>query len=341
MKIDNRIRNAGLVLILIFWLLFIFSWTTIYDGKDIDYGVTFSKQQSWSLGLDWKENYLAILDDLKVKKIRLPVYWDEIQPEANRYDWADLDWEVDEAEKRGVQLILAVGHRVPRWPECHQPHWVDSLETAQRQQAIREIISETIVRYRERPSITFWQVENEPFLPNFGTCPPLEASFLDEEINLVRSLDSRPIIVTDSGELSVWVMAAKRGDVFGTSLYLNTYSRALDRYIHYPIEPVFFRVKRNITNLFAYPQDWILIELQGEPWGREAFQKLPQEERDKTMNLEKFREIREFARETGFRTMYWWGVEWWYWEKTKQNNDSYWQEAKTMFQNPASQDLTN
>ncbi len=331
MKLDNRIRNTGLVVIVIFWFLFIFSWTTIYKPEEIDYGVTFSKRQSESLGLDWKANYTAMLDDLGVRKIRLPVYWNEMHPDASRYNWTDLDWQVDQAEARGAQLILAVGNRVPRWPECHEPEWALKLDSQQRNDALKEFVSEAVVRYRQRPAVTYWQVENEPFLPHFGTCPPLDKKLLDEEIALVRSLDSRPIIVTDSGELSVWVMAARRGDIFGTSVYLNTYSAKLDRYIRYPIKPVFFRVKRNLTNLFAHPQDWYLIELQGEPWGRESFQKLSPEERAKTMDLEKFREIREFARQTGFKTMYWWGVEWWYWEKTVQNNDALWNEAKSIY----------
>ncbi|HRH33196.1 MAG TPA: hypothetical protein PK720_03615 [bacterium] len=324
-------KNIVITLIIIFWLLFIFSWSHIYQPRELDYGVTFSQKQSQGLGLDWKKNYLAMLDELGVKKLRLPVYWDIVQPENGRYDWVDLDWQINEAEKRNVELILVMGNRVPRWPECHLPSWVEKMEAADRQSATLSYITETINRYHDRPTITYWQVENEPFLKYFGVCPDFDLNFLDKEIALVRSLDSRPVIVTDSGELSAWIPAAKRGDVFGSTLYLNTYSKTVDRYIRYPISPFFFRIKKNIANLFAHPQDWIMIEVQGEPWGKTAFQDLPQEERDLTMDAQKFKEILEFSRQTGFRTFYLWGVEWWYWEKETRHNDFYWEETKKLF----------
>lgn len=324
-------KNIGLAVIVIFWLLFVFSWAKIYPSEELEYGATFSYTQSQSLGLDWKANYIAMLDELGVKRLRLPVYWNEVQPEPNRYDWSNLDWLVDQAEQRNVAVILALGHRVPRWPECHFPQWTESLSKDQREDATLSYLREAMVRYRQRPAIRYWQIENEPFLPHFGTCPPLDKDFLDEEIALARSLDPRPIIVTDSGELSLWVPAAKRADIFGSSIYLNTYSERFKRYIHYPITPIFFRIKKNISNLFAHPQDWIIIELQGEPWTPGPYQTFSEADRSRTMDLEKFKQINEFARQTGFKTFYWWGVEWWYWEKETQNNPALWQEAKRVF----------
>lgn len=323
-------KRIGLVLIIIFWLFFIFSWAPVYEPHEIEHGVTFSKKQSQALGLDWKANYLALFDEMGVKKIRLAAYWDDIQPEVGIYNWEDLDWQIDEAEKRNAEIILVMGNRVPRWPECHIPDWADAISKEDREKATLEYITETISRYRLRPSITYWQIENEPFLKYFGICPEFDVDFLDTEIALAKSLDSRPIIITDSGELSAWIPAAKRGDIFGSTLYLNTYSRTLDHYIRYPISPIFFRVKKNISNLFAHPHDWILIEVQGEPWGKDAFQNLPQAERNITMTPEIFKEIEEFSRQTGFRTFYWWGVEFWYWEKARGNN-FYWEEGKRMF----------
>ncbi len=324
-------KHIGLAIIIVFWLLFVFSWAKIYPPDQLHYGATFSYAHSRSLGLDWQANYLALLDDLNIKRLRLPVYWNEVQPEKNKYQWSELDWLVDQAEQRNVSVILAVGNRVPRWPECHSPAWVNDLDAQQRDEATLNYLRETIVRYRERPAIRYWQIENEPFLPHFGTCPPLDKKLLDKEIALARSLDPRPIIITDSGELSFWVPAASRADIFGSSIYRNTYSEALQRYVHYPIAPVFFRIKKNIANLFAHPQDWIIIELQGEPWTPGPYQNFSADERNKTMDLEKFKETAEFARQTGFETFYWWGAEWWYWEKTVQHNNAIWEEAKRLF----------
>ena len=38
-----------------------------------------------------------------------------------------------------------------------------------------------------------------------------------------------------------------------------------------------------------------------------------------------------FAKDTGLDKFYFWGVEWWYWMKTKQNQPQIWNEAKLLF----------
>ena len=66
----------------------------------LEYGVTFSKKQAESLGLDWKAAYMAMLDDLKVRKLRIPAYWDEIEATNNVYFWDDLDWQIEKASEK-------------------------------------------------------------------------------------------------------------------------------------------------------------------------------------------------------------------------------------------------
>lgn len=304
----------------------------IYGPGELEYGLTFSPRQAEALGLDWQETYLAILDDLGAKKIRLSAYWDEVEPEQGLFVWDGLDWQLEEAEKRGAEVILAVGGRLPRWPECHFPDWADNLTSEARERELLGYIREAVLRYVGREEIIAWQVENEPFLSHFGDCPKFSAKTLDREIALVRGLDDRPIIITDSGELSVWIPAARRADIFGTTMYRDTYSKFLKSYVHYPIRPGFFRFKKNVTALFAKPDKWIVIELQAEPWGPIPYQELTREEREITMSPEKFRDMIEFSGQTGFREFYLWGAEWWYWEKEVNGDDRMWNKAKQLFE---------
>ena len=319
-----------IVLIIILFTVFLLSRGHVYEKDELAYGVTFSKIQAIELGLDWQAAYLAILSDLGVKKIRLPAYWSEIEPADGEYFWDDLDWQIRQASKAGTDIILAVGGRLPRWPECHFPDWADKLTTSAREQKILEYIEKVVLRYIGEEAIIAWQVENEPFLSHFGDCPRFKAKFLDREIALARSLDDRPIVVTDSGELSIWVPAARRADIFGTTMYRDTYSKQLKRYIHYPITPGFFRLKKNLARLFARPDKWVVIELQAEPWGPVPYQEMTKAERDRTMNLKKFREILEFGRQAGFREFYLWGAEWWYWERAR-GEPEMWDEARALF----------
>lgn len=328
----KKLKKAFIVMVVLLFFVVLLSQGRTYKEKDLSYGVTFSKKHALSLGLDWQKLYLAIIDDLGVDNIRIPAYWDEVEAERDRYNYDDLDWQIKKAKEKGVKVILAVGGRLPRWPECHFPGWTDGLAKKTREKEALEYTAKTVERYRDHDNIFAWQVENEFFLAGFGQCPNLGADFLDAEIEMVKKLDPlRPIIITDSGELSLWVPAAKRADIFGTSLYLNTYSQTLKNYIHYPITPGFFHFKRNVASLFARPDDWVIIELQAEPWGPIPYQFMNEKEKSKTMDLEKFKHIIDFSRRAGFKDFYLWGVEWWWWEKEKNGNPRLWEEAKKLF----------
>lgn len=298
--------------------------------ENVDLGMTFSSRYATDLGLDWKETYLALLDDVGVKKLRLPVYWDLIEKERGIYEYVDLDWQISEAEKRGVEVILALGQKVPRWPECHIPEWVN-YDDGVRRQGLLHFMTKTVERYKADTVITKWQVENEPFLP-FGICPPFDVSFFEQEIALVKSLDpTRPILLTDSGELSLWYGAASRGDEFGTTLYRDIYSKKVGGYFTYPIGPNFFRTKERLMRLFTEQKTFSIIELQAEPWASGWLPNIPLEEQAITMNEEKLRENVDYAKRVGFGEIYLWGGEWWYWMKTKKESPAVWETGKTLF----------
>ena len=326
----KRIKKAFFILTIFLFFIFILSRGHIYKKNELEYGITFSQKKCEELNLNWKQVYLAALDELKIKKLRIAAYWDEIEISDNQFIWDDLDWQVAQASDRNSEIILAVGGRLPRWPECHFPELTNGLTKKQREEKTLNYIKEVIDRYKDNKQIVAWQIENEPFLSHFGECPKLDKNFLDAEIALVRKLDNRQIIITDSGELSIWVPAAKRADIFGTTMYRDTYSKHLKRYIHYPIAPGFFRFKQNIAKIFANPKKWIVIELQAEPWGPKAYHLLSQEDRDRTMTLQKFKEIIEFASKTGFKEFYLWGVEYWYWERAEGRAEM-WNEAMKLF----------
>ncbi len=299
----------------------------VSNARDVQWGVAFSKIFSVQLGLDWKENYLAILTDLKPATIRLPIYWQDIEPEPGKYDFSDYDWMAQEAQRQGVKLILVVGRKVPRWPECHSPSWADKLSENEKQEKIIEYISASVERYKNIDNLYLWQVDNEPFLP-FGACTKFDVNFLDREIATARNMDpSHKIMVTDSGELSTWVQAAKRADIFGTTMYRVIWKSPAG-YFKYPLPPKFFWLKANIVHLL-YPERPIVVsELQAEPWGPKQIYDLPVDEQMKSMDINQFHANIEYAKRVGFPEDYLWGAEWWFWMKTKKNRPEFWEAAK-------------
>ena len=315
-------------LLLIFCYLFI---GTPPQAKEISWGVNFSQKHAQNLGLDWKETYSALLDDLKVKNIKLITHWDLIELNEGKYYFEDLDWQIKKAEEKDARLLLVIGMKTGRWPECHIPGWAKNLNKEEQQKEILEMIEEVVLRYRDRASVGAWQVENEPFFP-FGECPWVDKNFLKKEIDLVKSLDSqsRPIVISDSGEGSLWVNAAKFGDIVGTTLYKKVWFRQLGNYIYYPFPPTFYWRKAQLIEKI-FNKKVVVIELQAEPWGPKLLYESPLEEQEKTMNLERFKANIEFAKKTGLDEFYLWGGEWWYWLKEKQNNPEIWNEAKKLF----------
>lgn len=310
--------------------------TSMPDEKP-NMGVTFSMRYAQDIGLDWKEAYLAALDDLGVKKVRIPAYWDSIEKEDGKYDFSDLDWQIEEASKRDVELIVAVGQKVPRWPECYVPKWItdDVLqmtadEDERRKEKLLDFVEKTVSRYKDEDSIFAWQIENEPFL-KFGVCPKFEKDLLDREIETARKIDpDTPIMITDSGELSLWIPAAKRGDVFGTTMYREVITKEYGAW-KYPIGPNFFKIKRFLISVFAGQRNVAVIELQGEPWIEGWTTNFPLERQFQSMNAEKLKDNIEFARKTGIKDIYVWGVEWWYWLKVNHNHADVWNQAKELY----------
>ena len=323
----------GLVLLILVIIVFCYFFIgKAKPAEKIDFGVTFSKIQSGELSLNWKEVYLAILDDLNIKRIRLIAYWQEVEPIEGNFDFEDLDWQIEKAEKRGIEIILAVGRRLPRWPECHVPDWAENLLEKEQQEKVLVVISEVIRHYKDSEAIKFWQIENEPFLRTFGECPKLDKKFLEKEIALVRKLDStRKIILTESGEFSTWIGAARRGDILGTTLYRTVWAKYFRTYIHYPIPAIFYQRKTALIKKFFDIDKVIVIELQAEPWGPDQNWKISLDEQFKSMNPDEFRKIIDYTKRAGFSEAYLWGAEWWYWLKEKHGDNSMWEDAKKLF----------
>ena len=116
-----------------------------------------------------------------------------------------------------------------------------------------------------------------------------------------------------------------------TTLYRTIWAKYLKIYVRYPIPAIFYQRKTALIKKFFDVDRIFVSELQAEPWGPKPNQELSLEEQSKSMDLEKFREIINYTKRAGFSEAYLWGVEWWYWLKQVQGNDSMWEEAKKLF----------
>jgi len=323
-----------LFLILLFsFSLYLLSFSWDFSGnKKIVFGVTFSDKYAKELTLDWQKTYLAILDELKVTDIRLVAYWDDIQIHLSEYDYSNLDWQVNEAKERNVNIMLAVGRRAPRWPECHDPSWLSGLDQVTVQQKQLEFVKRTIERYKDVPQIKYWQIENEPLFGWFGECPKPDLRFFAGEVAMARSLDSRPIVITDSGELNHWQGAAGLADILGTTLYRVVWNPYIGFWEYFFVPPAGYYAKASLTRFF-HPslQKVIITELQMEPWTfNKSMVQLTIDEQRQSFDLARFKDNIRYVKAAGYEQSYLWGVEYWYWLK-QLGYPELWQEAQKLW----------
>ena len=110
---NRRLKHAlGIVALLVALASLLVLESPRLDVKQ--FGVTYVGFYAERFGLDSREVYTALFDDLGIKHVRLPAYWNEIEPKKDSFDFSELDWQLEEANKRGGKVIVAVGMKLPR-----------------------------------------------------------------------------------------------------------------------------------------------------------------------------------------------------------------------------------
>ena len=307
MKKRGGINKRASVLLAVFVILLgIGVSLLLVKPKTILYGTTFSTIHARELGFDPVTLFQQMLTDFSFSTVRIPVYWNDIETSEHVRDYAELDKLMDLAAQHGAAVTMAIGEKVPRWPECFTPAWAQDSPT--KDEALFSFMQETVDRYKTHPALERWQVENESYFP-FGTCPSPDPQRERVEVQLVRKLDpDHPIVRTTSGEQSVWVVEAIPADVLGYSLYRIVENPVIGRF-RFPHSARLYRVQTLLARLFA--QRVIVSELQAEPWLslQDGVTTADQAALFTGKDLE---ENVHFARRTGAKEVMFWGVEWWY-----------------------------
>jgi len=293
------------------------------------YGVSFNAEYASYLGYDYKIVYDFVLKDMGFKYVRLMAQWDEVEKNKGEYDFTIIDHLMDQSAKYNVKVILAVGRKTPRWPECHLPQWAKEKEYDQYKGDLLKYIEKVVNRYKNHTALEVWQVENEPFLP-FGDCKTLKTEDLQKEIELVRRIDDKhKIIITDSGELSTWRKTAKAGDLFGTTMYRVVWNKYMGYFSYDWLPAVFYQAKLKVFG--RDKAEAYIVELQAEPWMPDKdLRHSDLNEQYKSMDFDRLKKNVDYAAKTGMSRSYLWGVEWWYYLDKKHNNNEFIKYIKTL-----------
>lgn len=275
-------------------------------------GLTYSYRHAEFLGLDPQKTLTKILER-PWSAIRLPLYWDEVQPTPNAWNFSRITEQLLQCEVKGQSVVLCLGIKSPRWPEFHWPSWVESrdLNSPLLQSQILTFIKESVQRLSSFSCITHWQVENEPLDRSGPQFLKIPFSLLQTEVALVRSLDSRPIVLTAWGNDLSFRNAlpelSQLADVLGIDLYYQQFfveiaGRSLYRG---PQDSV-----QNLKKLLSpYKQPLWIAELQAEPWGKDhGFYLNP----SPTFTPQQLHHHWENIQELPIERSFWWGSEFWH-----------------------------
>lgn len=274
------------------------------------YGVTYSFEQAGWYGLDPKQAYLQLLDEFDFKWVRLPFFWDQMTQLRQGYDgqvnydyvfnsrFDDLEFAIEEADKRGVKVIVVLGAKTPYYPEFHLPANVRSkIRFGDRLTADHPIAKDlldvdraVVKKLSVYDNIIYWQVENEPLIGNVNRLK-IEPSLIAAEVDVVRNVDfkKRPIILNHAATGfydKSWkdlLLILKPDDVFAVNAFFKTKGTDLfsaklaGREIHilwpdhlvWPVHswmflsPNFDAIKKEVEETgFRF---WVL-EMQAEPY---------------------------------------------------------------------------
>lgn len=300
------LRRALLLLFLLLITLFLNAFLNTIPKKNIvggfkpSYGVSYSFEQAGWYGLDGRKAYVALLDSADFDWVRLPFFWDQMVDVNGELKVEDLKFAIEEARKRNIKVVVALGAKTPYYPEFHLPQNIkDKIRfgetisvnhpVAKDLLAVDKKLVEELSKY---DNISYWQVENEPFLANVNNWK-IDKKLISAETEIVRSADSkkRPIILNHVGptlfdrKYKDLLPLLLPGDVFSVNAYFKTqgvyllsfeaFGRKIDiawpRWLVWPVQSwTFFsvdfeNVKKEVEGKGL--KFWVL-EMQSEPYIR-------------------------------------------------------------------------
>ncbi len=323
------------LIILAFLVIYILGQIYIYSERNIPYqmGVTFVPDYAESLGLNPNQTLNALLN-INIKNFRFTSYWSDIEPKQNTYNFSELDQEFSLANAHHAKVLLVVGLRQPRWPECHPPNWIAGQKTATWENELYSFMSKVVNRYKNNPALYGFQVENEYFLKGFGDCTNFSRNRLIHEYNLVKSLaPNKEILVTRSNNAIGFPINKPTPDIFGISIYKRVWDANIThRYLEYPFPSWYYGFLAEVQR-FITGKDMIITELQAEAWPPkgQAITNTTLNVQNESMNAKMLKNRFSFAKATGMRKVYFWGAEYWYYRMEVLHDPSLWKVAKQEF----------
>ncbi|MFH1551648.1 MAG: hypothetical protein ABIC36_02105 [bacterium] len=287
----------------------------------IRFGITFSHTHLNYLKIPINDT-LDFALEMGFSHLRLGSYWQEIEKSKGLYNFSVLEDLLNRCEKTRQKVIMNVGVKSPRWPEFYWPRYLKekNFNNSEARKRTLLFIEKLVKTLKNFSCITHWQVENEPLDPSGQKNLAIPFDFLKEEVELVRKLDNRPIILTlwanDLESRQLFLDVLPISDMIGLDLYYKQFMKSDKGKSFYEGPRTSDDYLREIVKTSS--KEVIITELQAEPWEKDEkgyLSKNPQSISPKLLesNLQK-------ALSLGTKEILLWGFEYWYYQKSRGDN---------------------
>lgn len=356
----------GLVLVLVAYVASAF--VNPIPKRDIDlnfkpkYGVSYSFEQAAWYGFNPRQSYINLLDQFNFAWVRLPFFWNltllrskgATEGQVIDLNLDDLEFAIDQAQKRNIGVIIALGAKTPYFPEYHWPEEIAAQVEFGQKITIEHPMATRILNIDKKvvqavaiyPNIIYWQVENEPLVGNVNKWK-IDPSLVAAEIKIINENDpfKRPIILNHAASGfydQSWkslLSILRPGDVFAMNAFFKTKGTDLitasifGRNVHilwpdhlvWPVHswrglsPNFENIKKQVE---AKGIKFWILEMQAEPYIKKI-----EEADDPFLTFEPgdILEANRFLLSYKIESIGLWGAH--FWQFRDQNGDSRWIDA--------------
>ncbi|HWO93718.1 MAG TPA: hypothetical protein VNL92_03050 [Dehalococcoidia bacterium] len=347
----RAVHLAGAVLLLVAVNITVgVPWQSLGPHNEgMELGLNFSCRRARHLmsDIDCLSLFETMLTELQPGHVRLALYWDELEPERGVFDYSSVDPYLRLAEQHDVGVVPIIGVKSTYRPEFYIPEWVASTilwgappsDDDRIAEASLAMLAQVVGHLQAAPAIEAWQVENEPDVHPDGDARgwTVPNSFLAREVAVVRDADpaGRPVILTDDTSIFYqreWIDLLALGDGLGLGFYprrpggVFPWQDELRRFDMGALGSDHWNVMTRAR--LEGKQAWI-VEVQAEPWQTRPASELRPDEIT-SVSPEIMRENVDLASRTGAERAYLWGVEWWWFQRVRWQDDSYWDTARDL-----------
>ncbi|MBD3250234.1 MAG: hypothetical protein GF381_01520 [Candidatus Pacebacteria bacterium] len=285
-------------------------------------GITFSHPHLSRLGLD-PDQALQTALEFNFSYIRLGSYWNELEPKPGQYNFDCLFNLLERCQAAAQPVVLTVGVKAPRWPEFYWPDRLSAKSTANQttQQQILEFTKQVVSSCQRFSCITHWQVENEPLDPSGPNNLSIPLVFLKKQIELVRQIDTRPVVINLWGNdllvRGLFNQVEPLADIIGLDLYPKQF---LTQFFGKSFYRGPSQTAKQLKELLIKSSRPIWItELQAEPWEKDETAYLSAN--PGSISPELVKKNFKWATQLPVEEIFLWGFEYWLWQAEQGNKD--------------------